>query len=206
MEENTKALSEEVEKLTKKNKELQQKLRVAMEFLEAVKNGNIDAVIIQGEKEIKVFTEKTSDKTYRILIEKMHEGAVTLNRKGTILYCNSSFASMVSLPLQKAIGAKFENFIDDSSKEEVEALIKEGSHIVLGTDSLASNNELSILSEMRTIRQNFKEISIANLLQWATINGAKALQMQDQLGSFDMGKKPGVILITNDLTSLQRII
>ena len=76
------------------------------------------------QKALKVYTENTSDKPYRILIEKMHEGAVTLYEDGTILYCNSSFANMVNLPLQKVIGTLFLNFIEDTSKEKVEALLK----------------------------------------------------------------------------------
>jgi signal transduction histidine kinase len=121
-----KQLSEEAEKLNKKIKALQQQLKKANKSIDAIKNANIDALVIQGKKDIKVYTEKTADKTYRILIEKMHEGAVTLNEDGTILYCNSYFAQLVNLPLQKVIGEKFKKFIEDSSKERLDALIKLG--------------------------------------------------------------------------------
>lgn len=68
-------------------------------------------------------------------------------------------------------------------------------NIVLGTDSLASNDELSILEEIKTLQNNFKQLKLTTLLQWATSNGARALQMDDRLGSFEKGKKPGVLLI-----------
>ena len=126
MAKNIKALLEETERLNKENKELQQQLREAKESIDAIKTGNIDALVIANDKALKVYTEKTADKTYRILIEKMHEGAVTLNEDGTILYCNSYFANMVNVPLQKVIGTKFKNFIGDSSKECIEALLKQG--------------------------------------------------------------------------------
>ena len=71
--------------------------------------------------------------------------------------------------------------------------------IVIGTDSLASNHELCVLSEIKTIIQNFPEIPLQEVLIWATINGAVALQMDDKLGSFEVGKQPGLVLIT-DLT------
>ena len=71
------------------------------------------------------------------------------------------------------------------------------SKIVLGTDSLASNHSLSMLDELKTIVHYFPTIPLAELLQWATLNGAKALQMDDTLGSFEKGKKPGVLLIEN---------
>ena len=85
--------------------------------------------------------------------------------------------------------------------------------IVLGTDSLASNHQLSILEEMKTLQQHFPELKLAAMLQWATINGAKALQMDDTLGSFEKGKQPGVVLIEgitngqlNEASSSKRIL
>ncbi|HPI53878.1 MAG TPA: amidohydrolase family protein, partial [Chitinophagaceae bacterium] len=69
--------------------------------------------------------------------------------------------------------------------------------ITLGTDSLASNHQLSIYSEMQTIHAAFPEIPVSELLQWATLNGAQALDMQSQLGSFEIGKKPGIVQIEN---------
>lgn len=72
---------------------------------------------------------------------------------------------------------------------------KNNGHLVVGTDSLASNRSLSILDELKTITQHFPHIPFAELLQWATLNGAQALQMHDQLGSFEKGKQPGVLLL-----------
>lgn len=86
-------------------------------------------------------------------------------------------------------------------------------NIVLGTDSLASNHQLSILDEMKTLGRYFPQLTLTQLLQWATINGAKALQMENLLGSFETGKKPGVILMEGiinfaitDSTSVKRIL
>ncbi len=73
---------------------------------------------------------------------------------------------------------------------------KEGLNICLGTDSLASNHQLSILDEMITLQQNFQEIELEELLVWATLNGAKALKIDKDFGSFEPGKKPGVNLIS----------
>ncbi|GAC1531191.1 MAG: hypothetical protein NVS3B15_10530 [Sediminibacterium sp.] len=67
--------------------------------------------------------------------------------------------------------------------------------LVLGTDSLASNRSLSILDELKSITRHFPDVPLAELLQWATLNGARALQMNDILGSFEKGKQPGVIVI-----------
>jgi cytosine/adenosine deaminase-related metal-dependent hydrolase len=66
----------------------------------------------------------------------------------------------------------------------------------LGTDSLASNTCLSILEEMKIIQQHAPDIPLEMLLQWATINGARALGFDHLLGSFEKNKRPGVNLIT----------
>ncbi len=73
---------------------------------------------------------------------------------------------------------------------------KENLNICMGTDSLASNHQLSILAEMITLQQNFPEIELTELIMWATINGAKALGIEKDFGSFELGKKPGVNLIS----------
>jgi len=66
--------------------------------------------------------------------------------------------------------------------------------IVLGTDSYASNHQLSILEEIRTL-VNAQAVQLEEALCWATSNGALALGMEEQLGSFEKGKTPGVVLI-----------
>lgn len=83
----------------------------------------------------------------------------------------------------------------EQSIPPIEMLKNHSCNIVLGTDSLASNRSLSILDEMKTIQTNFPEIRIEDLLGWATLNGAKALQMNDKIGSFEKGKQPGVVLL-----------
>lgn len=69
--------------------------------------------------------------------------------------------------------------------------------IVIGTDSLASNDTLSVLEEIKCLQQHFPFIGLEHLLRWATWNGARALHCEDQLGSFTPGKKPGVVLVSS---------
>jgi cytosine/adenosine deaminase-related metal-dependent hydrolase len=96
----------------------------------------------------------------------------------------------------------------------IELLRANGAEIVIGTDSYASNWSLNILDELKTIQKHNPSIPLAEMLGWATLNGARALQMEAGLGSFEKGKKPGLVLIkgadTNGLLSkastAQRII
>ena len=78
----------------------------------------------------------------------------------------------------------------------IQLLRSEKAKLVIGTDSYASNWSLSVLDELKTIQLYHPQIPLAEMLGWTTINGAQALQMDKHLGSFDKGKKPGVVLIT----------
>ncbi|WP_316802103.1 amidohydrolase family protein [Pedobacter nototheniae] len=86
------------------------------------------------------------------------------------------------------------NLYIEDKLPDVQLLIDEGVKITLGTDSLASNHQLNILAEMRTL-QIRKHIGFENLLRWATINGAEFLELDKQLGTLEPGKKPGLNLI-----------
>jgi cytosine/adenosine deaminase-related metal-dependent hydrolase len=89
------------------------------------------------------------------------------------------------------------NLYIENALPPIELFIKNNCNIVLGTDSYSSNHSLNILDEIKTLRKNFPFISTKEILQWSTLNGAKALGMNDKYGSFEKGKTPGVILISN---------
>ncbi|MEA1885997.1 MAG: amidohydrolase family protein [Bacteroidota bacterium] len=84
-------------------------------------------------------------------------------------------------------------------------ILREGqSAIVIGTDSLASNKSLNILEEMKIISTTFPGIDLEELVKWATINGARALKIDDQYGSIEKNKAPGLVLIENaDLENMK---
>lgn len=104
-----------MEALQKELEELRHQLEEANDTIEAIRTGQIDALVVQSEEGHQLYTLRTADQTYRVFIEKMTEGAVTLNKQGVILYCNSQFALMVNLPLSKVIGIGFEQFISPES-------------------------------------------------------------------------------------------
>ncbi|HWB24051.1 MAG TPA: amidohydrolase family protein [Chitinophagaceae bacterium] len=88
----------------------------------------------------------------------------------------------------------------------VDMLRNNSCHIVLGTDSLASNDMLCILGEIKTLRNHFPAIPVEEMLQWATLNGAQALGMENLLGSFEKGKKPRVLAFNGNLDELKRLV
>lgn len=86
------------------------------------------------------------------------------------------------------------NLYIENALPDVDLLMDENVKITLGTDSLASNHQLNMLLEMLTL-QKCKQVSFEKLLSWATINGAEFLELDQQIGTIEVGKKPGLNLI-----------
>jgi cytosine/adenosine deaminase-related metal-dependent hydrolase len=95
------------------------------------------------------------------------------------------------------------NLYIENALPDFEIFIAENAKCCVGTDSYASNWTLSILDELKTISKHNAEISLQILLQWATLNGAEFLGIQNQFGSIEKNKKPRLNLIENvDLESM----
>ena len=88
------------------------------------------------------------------------------------------------------------NLYIESRLPDIDNFIREGVNICIGTDSLASNHALCVLSELATIKKHYPQISWETLLHWGTANGARALQMDDMVGTIKPGLKPGIVLLT----------
>lgn len=99
------------EQLAAELQEVRLQLEDANDTIQAIRTGMVDAFVVQGANGHQLYTLKSADQTFRVLIEKMQEGAITLSEDGIILYCNSSFAQMAGVPLDKVIGIHFNQFI-----------------------------------------------------------------------------------------------
>jgi PAS domain S-box-containing protein len=126
MSENNFASRDKEKELLNENSELRKKLLESEEILEAIRTGAVDALTIQGPDGPQIFTIKGADHTYRILIEEMNEGALTLNKDGIILYSNSRFAALMHLALEKVIGTSFYNFLHPEDHSRFQALFIQG--------------------------------------------------------------------------------
>jgi len=93
------------------------RLDEASDTIDAIRGGEVDALVIQTEKGTQLYTLQGSDQTYRIIIEQMSEGAVTVNRDGLIVYCNSQFARMLGTGMEKVTGEYFYNFVNPADTE-----------------------------------------------------------------------------------------
>lgn len=102
--ENPKALRQKIVRL-------QARLSEAEQTLDAIRSGAVDAVVVSGPAGDRIFTLKSAEHPYRILIEQMQDGAVTLAPDGTILYSNRRFAELVQTPLETVFGTPFRDFV-----------------------------------------------------------------------------------------------
>jgi cytosine/adenosine deaminase-related metal-dependent hydrolase len=89
------------------------------------------------------------------------------------------------------------NLYIEEALPDFEMFTNENAKITLGTDSLTSNWQLSILEEMKVIQEATDAISLNEIMKWGTLNGAEFLGMETEIGSFENGKTPGINLIEN---------
>lgn len=168
------ALLQEVE-------ELRYQLQEANDTIEAIRTGQIDAIVVQDGDEHQIFTLKSADHSYRVFIEKMTEGAVTLNSKGNIQYCNSKFADMVGHPLAHVIGEPFINFIEERSKAYFIELVNESwDNDRKGETWLSINNDGTIPVQLSLTAMQFDDgISLSIIITDLTAQKATQKQLED---------------------------
>jgi PAS domain S-box-containing protein len=107
--------------------DLRQRLHEAEETLNAIRTGEVDALVVAGAAGEKIFTLKGAEHPYRVLVEGMNEGAISVSTAGVILYSNSAFARMVGLPLDQVIGSDLVKFVAAPERDSVEQLIQQSS-------------------------------------------------------------------------------
>lgn len=143
-----------------------------------------------------------------------------LTNKQQILLVHNTYTNLKDIYFIKRFDKKVHfcfcpgaNLYIENKLPKVDLFVDQGFNITLGTDSLASNTKLCILNEMCILQGKFPSLSIDRLIGWATINGARYLGIDDEKGTIEEGKTPGLNLITglDDLkitsdTKIRRLI
>jgi PAS domain S-box-containing protein len=110
--------------------DMRMRLEEAEETLRAIRKGEVDALVVSGPQGDRVYTLKGAEQPYRVFVEAMNEGAVTMGLDGTILYCNNGFGELLKEPIERIIGSEIYKFIvpaDTGSFESAFQSGKEGS-------------------------------------------------------------------------------
>jgi PAS domain S-box-containing protein len=108
------------------NRDLRARLQEAHETLVAIRSGEVDALVVAGPRGDQVFTLHAADRAFRVLVEKMSEGALTIAANGTILYSNPRFGQMIGQALDKVEGSGLAEYVVEADGFLLDGLIREG--------------------------------------------------------------------------------
>ncbi|RPJ77704.1 MAG: PAS domain-containing protein [Alphaproteobacteria bacterium] len=114
----------QLDNLQEEVQSLRVRLAEAEELKRAISEGDLDALVLPGPEGEMVFTLSSADHAYRVLVETMNEGTATLDRNGTILYCNRQFAELLRAPLQTIVSTSIYRFIALESTITFETLME----------------------------------------------------------------------------------
>jgi two-component system, sensor histidine kinase len=106
---------------------LRTRLAEADDMLRAIRQGEIDALVVEGASGNQVYTLHSAEEPYRHLVEQMQEGAVVFTEAGDILFANARFAELVGEPLELVVASRIDRFVSRSDRNEFLALLRSGS-------------------------------------------------------------------------------
>lgn len=116
-------MTKTIEQLIIENEELHSRLSETEETLLAIRNGEMDAIVVSGKKGEQVYSLSSAETPYRTFVEEMNEGALTLTKDGIIIYCNKRFAKLVNAPIERVIGSSFKQFIAPNDQSKFDHLL-----------------------------------------------------------------------------------
>lgn len=207
------------EQIISENEELRSRLAEMEDALAAIRNGEVDAIMVSGSQGEQVYSVSSAETPYRTFIEKMSEGAVTLTKEGTILYCNPRFAALVKSPYEKVIGSSLKRFItpDDNSKlDSFLAQLTHGKHdviIVSLTNTLylrlsihllppylQGDNYIIIATDISDLKKRENELTEIIRKLGAHLNALRALRIANICDTLDaVGRKNKLETANNKL-------
>ncbi len=185
-----------IEKYKKKISSLQLQLTEAQETLEAIRTGQVDALVVQHDDGHKLYTLQTADHAYRVFIQTMNEGAVTVNKSGLIVYCNITFASMVHKPLSKIMGKPFISFLTDDTKTTVEMMFKKCWSRNCKTEAclFSKNEEVPVLLSIKALK--IEDVSTLSIIV-TNLTDLKKSQQLIEIKNTDLEKSNKALEVSN---------
>jgi PAS domain-containing protein len=92
--------------------DLRRRLQEAEDTINAIRDGHVEALVVSTSDGERIYALRGADQPYRLIVEQMREGALTLSADGTILYCNQRFAELMACPAERIAGQSLAEFID----------------------------------------------------------------------------------------------
>lgn len=144
---------------------------------------------VTGESSLKYFIERLSDAK-----EAPYDEHILLVHNVCLKQDDIDAAKKVMKNVYWAV-CPLSNIFIHNSLPPIELMRVNNLAIAVGTDSLSSNDDLSMVKEMACLKTNFPEVPMGEILTWASLNGARFLAKDAVLGSIENGKRPGLVLI-----------
>ena len=128
--------------LHEENADLRRRLEEAEEVIRAIRTGAVDAFVVEAVHGNRVYTLESADRPYRLLVEQMQQGAVTLSADGGIAYCNRRFADLLRRPHERLTGVAFRDFLPPDEQGLYESLLQQGlvQSLLVGREEVAEGD------------------------------------------------------------------
>ena len=111
--------------LQEENQELRRRLEEAEETLRAIREGEVDAVVVTGSRGTQIFSLSGAESVYRLIVETMQEAALTVAPEGLILWCNPQFANLLQSPAGQILGKPLQMFVNPDQHPRIDALLEQ---------------------------------------------------------------------------------
>ena len=108
--------------------ELRRRLQEAEDTINAIRDGHVEALVVSAPEGDQLYTLRTADQPYRLMVEQMREGALTLSADGTILYCNQRFAELMAHPAERIAGRTLGEFLQADDLPTVQRVLNSPSY------------------------------------------------------------------------------
>ncbi len=160
---------------------LQTRLAIAEETVRAIRSGEVDSVLVAGKEGSQVFTLDGAEHAYRLLIESMNEGALTLTGDKMILFANQCFADMVKLPLEQVIGSSFRRFLSIEDRAILRPLMKRAAQAGSKIQVLLHASDRALIPALLSIRELADEGSADVIIGMVVTNMTEARRTEELL-------------------------
>ena len=154
--------------------DLKRRLAEAEETLRAIQQGEVDALVVNTGKEEQVFTLQGADLAYRIMMEQMNEGVMTLSIDGIILYCNRRFADLTHIRLEKVISSNIFNYIEPQAHDTLRRIMEQNGRSEM---ALVAADSSTVPVYLSMTRLSINEMTII----CAVVTDLTELKMKDQI-------------------------
>ncbi|MDP2387247.1 MAG: amidohydrolase family protein [Bacteroidota bacterium] len=136
-----------------------------------------------------------------------------LQTTGALMLVHNTFSSVEDIEFANKLHSNLfwclcpnANLYIENALPDVKMLTENNCKITIGTDSLASNHQLDVMNELSVLKKNFPSLTMWQLFQWATLNGARFLGIDKKFGSIEKGKSPGLVLVDEESMEVKRVL